>query len=336
MKTEHLDALTRSLAGSFAFCGIAVAQGGARQFSLACAPGIKADKDTMFRVASISKLVVGQAVAAFVKANATGWGTDVSDILGWSMRNPDYPDVPVTLGMVASHSAGLTDDAGYVLPSQTSLEEWCTTRQVFACQPSVYFDYANLGYVILAEVLERMSGMSFTKAVVPHLPQSAGFTWQGVTPAQAANRLPTYRSGAAGFEAQIDEDIVAPGPSRNAGVFSPQGGLRTSLAGLLELAEGLRHADRIELWTPLMGRGNYLDGVFECYGSGLQIYYQPRFYPHELIGHFGKAYGFSGGVWYDVKAKTSFAYALNGLPIGDESDAFSVAESKIFEAVAGI
>ncbi len=313
-----------------------MAKGDARHLSIATAPGIAANRHTIFRVASVSKLVVGQAIATFVKNRAIGWETDICDVLGWKLRHPSFPDLPVTLGMVASHSAGLTDDAGYIIPPDVSLQKWCTAQPVFATQPGTHFDYANLNYLILAEALECLSGLPFPEAIAPHLPNPGGFNWHGVPAEQAINRLPTYRSNAGDFEAQIDTDIAPIAVSRNVGAYSPQGGLRTSLAGMLQLAERLRDADKTTLWTPSMGAGNYLSGLFECYGPGLQIYHQPRFFPHALVGHFGSAYGFKGGVWYDAETGISFAYALNGYPIGDEDDDFSLEELRIFEAIAAV
>uniref|UniRef100_A0AAN0MLP5 Uncharacterized protein n=1 Tax=Yoonia rhodophyticola TaxID=3137370 RepID=A0AAN0MLP5_9RHOB len=103
---------------------------------------------------------------------------------------------------------------------------------------------------------------------------------------------------------------------------------------MLDMAEALETADMTPLWTPQMGPGDYLDGAFESYGAGLQIFEHPRFYPRPLIGHFGNAYGFAGGIWFDRKRGCSFAYALNGLPMGAESDAVLAEENRIFDVIA--
>ena len=336
MKAAKLDALARSLTGPFAFCGIAVAQGNEQHIAIAQQPFLKADADTQFRVASISKVVVGRCVAALVESGVAKWGTDVTDILGWSFRHPVFPDIPVTLGMVAAHHAGLDDKAGYLIPCTSTLQDWCMSRNVFAREPGTYFQYSNLGYIVLADVIERLSGKTFPSAITSYLPQTASFNWVGADPQITASALPIYRAGADGFIAQVDQQ-ANPAPAGNhVGVYSPQGGLRTSMAGLLDLARGLRDVDPAPLWTPRSGAGDYLDGVFESYGAGLQIYETPRFYPRPLIGHFGNAYGFNGGVWYDRTRDLAFAYGLNGLPLGDESDEFSAAERQIFVTISDL
>jgi len=334
LNLNTLDALARSLTGPFAFCGIAVAWKGAKHFAVSHVPEVQADARSLFRVASISKIVVGQAVAACVETQTTSWDADVSDILGWSLRHPAYPDQPVTLGMVASHSAGLSADAGYLIPPEQSLQEWCQDQPVFAAQPGTRFSYANLGYIVLAETLERLTGKPFPEAVAPYLPARGGFNWIGVSAAGRAGRLPIYRRDGETFVPQIDGAAQKPGPSQNSGRYSPQGGLRLSLTGMLDLAMRLPQMNTAPLWTPKMGPGDYLDGVFESYGAGLQIFEHPGFYPRPLVGHFGNAYGFNGGVWWDAKRELAFAYALNGLEVGDEDDAFSTAERLIFNAVA--
>ncbi len=309
-----------------------MAHRGGRHLAVSHVPEVDADARSLFRVASVSKAVVGQAVAAFVKTTATTWDADVSDLLGWSLRHPGYPDRMVTLGMVASHSAGLTDDAGYLIPPDQTVRGWCQSQPVFATAPGTRFAYANLGYIVLAQVAERLAGKPFPEAVAPLVPQPGGFNWVGVpddTPV-----LPTYRKDGDRFVPQIDAVREGRPAAAHVGRYSPQGGLRLSLDGMLTLAEGIAAMDQTRLWTPQMGPGDYLDGVFESYGAGLQIFDAPRFYPRPLIGHFGNAYGFNGGVWWDAARELAFAYTLNGLAMGDEDDAFSAAERQIFDVVA--
>ena len=161
MTTAPLDALARSLTGPFAFCGIAVAHGDRRHLAVSHVPEVSADAQSLFRMASVSKVVVGQpdarrqidprgrgvlirAQGAFVKTKATTWDSDISDLLGWSLRHADYPDRVVTLGMVASHSAGLSDDAGYLIPPDQTVQDWCRSQPVFAAEPGTRFSVFKL------------------------------------------------------------------------------------------------------------------------------------------------------------------------------------------------
>ncbi|WP_333711979.1 serine hydrolase domain-containing protein [Yoonia sp.] len=331
-----LATLAWALARQVAFCGLAVSCGGQRRLAIAHKPFVQADAQTMFRVASVSKIVVGQTLARLLAEKGIGWDTDVSDLLGWNLRNPACPQVPITVGAVTSHSAGLDDAAGYLVPPDISIRDFFSYNRFAKNQNKARFAYSNLGYVVLAEVIESLSGQSLQQASAPLIPDCGGFNWAGVSADRLAQALPTFRREADRFVPQIDSPPVPAATQGNVARFSPQGGLRLSLSGMLELAEGLARADRTVLWHQQDGPGDYLDGVFQHYGAGLEIFDRPTFYPRPLIGHFGNAYGFNGGVWYDGQADLAFAYALNGLEMGDEDDRFSDDERAIFDAVAGI
>lgn len=88
------------------------------------------------------------------------------------------------------------------------------------------------------------------------------------------------------------------------------------------------------LWRKQDGPGDYLDGLLQDYDAGLQMLPNPPFYPRPLVGHFANAYGFKRRVWWDSEADLGFAYALNGLPMNDESNAMAEAEIEVFKAVA--
>ena len=55
------------------------------------------------RIASISKLVVALGVMRMVEAGQLDLDRDVSDYLGWPLRNPAFPDRPITLRLLLSH-----------------------------------------------------------------------------------------------------------------------------------------------------------------------------------------------------------------------------------------
>jgi CubicO group peptidase (beta-lactamase class C family) len=354
-----LDNLAARLVPPFAFCGIALARDGhAPAFHIATAHGLTVSSDTPYRAASISKVVTGRVFARV--AETVGWNppyeTDPSDILGFSLRNPHHPGTPLTLGQIASHTASLTDAAGYLVPPGTTLAEWFAQQGAGAFlddAPGHYFQYSNLGYVVLAAVAEAVTGERFDvlaqNLVLGPLGLDAGFNWSGTSAAFRRGALPTFRRNASGLQPQIDAVIAPAGPSApdgtevsllgyltgtNPGAFSPQGGLRLSLRSALVLGQSLAQDLQTPLWTTGMSPGDTAGGLFDGYGTGLQILSAPSFYPRPLIGHFANAYGFVGGVWYDREAGAAFTYALNGLPMGDEADAMRDEELAIFGAVA--
>ena len=71
------------------------------------------DVNDIFRIASISKSFSGMSVMQLVEAGKMSLDDDVNDILGMDIRNPRYPDIPVTIKMLLSHTSGMNDGGGY-------------------------------------------------------------------------------------------------------------------------------------------------------------------------------------------------------------------------------
>lgn len=345
--TADLSELARSLtsgAEPFAFCGIGIAGRGWSRFFTACADGIAVDEDSLFRVASISKIVTASAFegAANLAGHERPYGVEAGPILGMDLRHPEFPETPVTLGMLMTHTSGLTDDGGYTF-ERSIQKDWGTAPRFGPHEPGTFFQYSNLGYILLAAAAEKLSGERFDVLVADALSHNdivGGPNWAGV-PTDARDRfLPTYRRDGREFVPMIDVNVPAscdPGTDYDLGGhtwrFSPQGGMRMSLRSMLALAQVGASVPRIPLWRQTDGDGEYLDGLFQDYGAGEQILPDPPFYPRPLVGHFGNAYGFKGGVWWDTEADLCFVYALNGAAMGDESDELGSSERAIFDAI---
>ena len=71
--------------------------------------------DDPVRVASVSKLIVALGVMRLVEQNRLDLDRDVSDYLGWRLRNPAFPDRPITLRLLLSHRSSLRDDVDYAI-----------------------------------------------------------------------------------------------------------------------------------------------------------------------------------------------------------------------------
>lgn len=65
--------------------------------------------DDPVRIASISKLVTALGVMRLVDRGKLDLDRDVSDYLGWRLRNPAFPDRAITLAMLLSHRSSLLD-----------------------------------------------------------------------------------------------------------------------------------------------------------------------------------------------------------------------------------
>ena len=61
------------------------------------------------RIASISKSFTATSLMQLVEKGIISLDDDVSNLIGFQVRNPYHPEVPITLRMVLSHTASFRD-----------------------------------------------------------------------------------------------------------------------------------------------------------------------------------------------------------------------------------
>jgi CubicO group peptidase (beta-lactamase class C family) len=214
------------------------------------------------RIASISKLIMAMAALRLVDEGKVDLDRDISDYLGWKVRSPYYPDVPVTLAQLMSHRAGLSASADYIIPLGESLQakfadpaSWREGVRPGAADPDA-FAYSNLGAPLVATVLEAASGERFDRLaerlVFAPLGVKACFNWVGCGADMAARAVTLYRhtgevakDGAGDLPPRCTIP-VAEGqacdlehyvPGTNASIFSPQGGVRIGMMDLAKIGQ---------------------------------------------------------------------------------------------------
>ncbi len=130
------------------------------EYGWAVANQHKMTADTKIRIASLSKTLVGMVVFRLIEDGVLSLESDISDYLGITVRNPSYPDVPITVHTILNHTSGLKT-SGYT----NSLEQLISVLQ----QPSAYteykpgekYEYNNFAYGVLGTVCELATGKSF-------------------------------------------------------------------------------------------------------------------------------------------------------------------------------
>ena len=66
-----------------------------------------ANANTKYRIASISKLITAIAVMQLVEQGKLDLNADAQTYLGFDLRNPNYPDTPITISMLMSHTSSI-------------------------------------------------------------------------------------------------------------------------------------------------------------------------------------------------------------------------------------
>jgi len=267
-------------------------------------PGRAVDGATLFRIASVSKMMTTLGLLRLLDEGRVALDADVSRYLGFSLRNPHFPSRAVTLRSLLTHTSSLRDDGGYSWAAGTALGEvigpamWSPRAG-----PGDYFTYCNLGWGVIGTVMEAVSGERFDRLMDRLLLAPLGVAG-GYNPAALANPadLATlYRKRTVDTEvwdaagpwiAQADTAAAAPaGLERytigtNATPFSPTGGLRISAHGLgvvmrMLMADGVHGGRRLwkastldlmfrRHWTYDGTNGDTMGGFYTCWGLGNQ------------------------------------------------------------------
>lgn len=273
------------------------------------AAGRRVTADDPVRIASISKLVTAIGVMRLVEAGKLDLDADVSGYLGWKLRNPAFPRVPITLRLLMSHRSSLTDEAGYwQTPLGDPLRDILENPHAWDAghAPGTYFRYTNLNYPVVAQVMERVTGKRFDRLmqrlVLRPLGIDACFDWATCDAATAARAIVLYDAGG---KPVVDDnhgrkpdclvrpardgncDLATYRPGENGALFGPQGGLRISGIGLARIG------------MMLLGDGTLaLDGVQILKPASVQAMATPRW---EYDGHNGLTYE-----WDDADHQGSF------------------------------
>lgn len=67
------------------------------------------DNSTVAKIASLSKSFASVALLQLVEKNKVSLNTSLSDVIGFDVINPFFPDVKITLEMVMSHQSSIVD-----------------------------------------------------------------------------------------------------------------------------------------------------------------------------------------------------------------------------------
>ncbi len=215
-------------------------------------PDRPATPDTLYRIASISKLVTTLGLMRLLEDGKVDLDADVSGYLGFSLRNPHFATQAITLRHLLLHTSSLRDDDGYFWPATTALKDVRPAWSNLAGPGDGYYTYCNLGFGLIGTVMERVTGERFDHLMARLLLQPLGLQ-AGYNPSElpkaAQERLATiYRKRAVDSEtwnpdgpwvAQVDAPGIQPPsglagyvPGTNATPFSPTGGLRISARAL--------------------------------------------------------------------------------------------------------
>ena len=263
--------------------------------------------DDPVRVASISKLVVAVGVMKLVEAGKLDLDSDVSRWLGWELRNPAFPDHPINLAILLSHTSSLRDHQDqYAIPLGDTVQSVVADANSWDPKHGPgdgYFTYSNLNFPVVASIIENATGERFDlwmrREVIEPMKLDACYNWPTCSDANVARAVVLTQNGK-----PVRDDLggkrpdcalfVQVGPcdmgrwrlGENGALFAPQGGLRISMRDLARVGrmllndgtlEGVRILSSQSVQTLLSprwrydGRNGETDKGFYCsYGLAAQ------------------------------------------------------------------
>lgn len=281
--------------------------------------------ESLFRIASISKSFTSTSLMQLAEKKKLSLDDDVSDLIGFEVRNPKFPDKVITLRMILSHTSSINDSQGYFTLDVINPEknpDWHKCYSDYA--PGEGYKYCNLNFNMAGTILERTSGERFDRYVVNHvlkpLNLHGGYNVNELDNSLFAtiydynkdsSRLIAQPAAYAPRKKEIENYVMG----YSTPIFSPTGGMKISAPDLarymmMHMNNGKLNGVRIissksekEIRKPLSTDENY----------GLALHTTQKLVSGEtLIGHTGSAYGLYSAMFFEPKKKFGIVVICNG------------------------
>lgn len=272
------------------------------------------ENDDLMRIASISKSFTATSLMQLVDKGVLSLDDDVSDLIGFKIRNPHHPDVPITLKMVLSHTASIRDKEDYFTLDHLNPAVYGNCEDsYFEYKPGEGYNYSNMGLNLAGTILEKVSGVRFDDYVRDNVIRKLGLygghnvdSLDNTKFARIYNwRDSTYVESKGAYRSTTDkmQDYVF---GYSSPIFSPTGGVKISAHDLavymmMHMNHGEYNGIRLiseesskVMQTPVwMNTNSEEDQYCLCLNDFINYiddekYNVPGNYP---IGHTGGAYG---------------------------------------------
>ncbi|GHU67554.1 serine hydrolase [Clostridia bacterium] len=296
--------------------------------------------ETLFRVASITKMVTMVGFMRLWEMGNFNLDDDIGDHYDFPIRNPFYPTEPITFRQVMTHTASLLDGGHYyralngdVVNLQSVFTGDFTVTDFQRRKPGTYYAYSNFGGSLLGSMIELFTGMTADEWMSYAVYRKLGITASYFTPGlpEGAQIARIYN----GADMTLDSMALTEGEM----VEDPLNNY-TSTAGSLSI----RSIDLAKVMILLMGDGTY-EGVRVLNQSAVEMIRTPQnsigsvkidtnrgldlnIYTDSIVkgrtmyGHQGKAYGAICAAYFDPTDQSGVVLLTNGC---DDSTVNSVA-----------
>lgn len=120
----------------------------------------------LMRIASISKSFTATGLMQLVEQGKISLDSDVSDLIGFKVRNPRFPNTPITLKMILSHTSSIGNKGNYsTLDRINPAISGDCAEAYLEKEPGTHYCYSNLGLNLAGAILEKVSGVRFDEYI---------------------------------------------------------------------------------------------------------------------------------------------------------------------------
>lgn len=281
--------------------------------------------ENIFRIASISKSFSATSIMQLVEANKLSLDQDVSELLGFKVRNPKFPETVITLRLMLSHLSSINDSQGYfsldsINPAKSANWENCYNNY----EPGKRYNYCNLNFNMIGTIIEKISGERFDAYVQNHillpLKLYGGYYVDGLDKTKFAT-IYEYRTDSAKFiespgaYATRTAEIAAYQMGYSTPVFSPTGGMKISAKDLatymmMHCNYGKYNGVRI-ISKKSSKRMQTPASEIEQYGFAIET--STKIIDGKVMtGHTGSAYGLYSAMFFNPDEKFGIVVISNG------------------------
>lgn len=285
----------------------------------------------LMRIASISKSFTATAIMQLYEAGCFDLDDDIGDALGFPVRNPHHPDIPITYRMLLSHTSSLSDKGGYFTLDVIRPEITPDVSGSFnEYAPGTGYQYCNLGFNTLGVLVEIHSSERFDQYIRNNILDPLGVYASFNVNDLDTNRFATLYA--------FEEGRFVPSPQAynprteeidnyvegfSAPVFSPTGGMKINAPdlarhALIQMNDGFFNDTEILspqsvalMQTPQSPGG--CSSEDEACGYGFALERTDKLIEGEIMtGHTGSAYGLYSAMFFQKDKKFGFIVLCNG------------------------
>ena len=143
-------------------------------------------EDSIFEMASVTKMFTATAIMLLVRERKLGLDDEFTKFF------PEYPYKGVTIRHLLTHTSGMPDFdveelVGPVLDEEKRIPENSEIIRLIrkagedaACAPGEAFEYSDVNYMLLADAVEKVSGMKFEDFMKKNVFEPAGMKDSGI------------------------------------------------------------------------------------------------------------------------------------------------------------